>query len=406
MDNQKTVHIEYEEKHKMGFNFDVDDVDAEIVIVEEGMEKTSCFSFSRCHNNLKKVVFPNSMKLIEKETFKDCVKLEEINIPDSVEYIGYNAFKNCKSLKEITIPKTTKLGGAVFKGCDQLSIVNGKDFYNDQDWLVVDGELCDYRGTGAKVTVPNCVKSMGSCVFCGNNEIEDIFFPDSVESITGALYNMGSLKTVRLPYTVKECSLDCSFSPQLKEIKLPLNTKEIPSRSFYECSSLEKITIPDGVKKVGGYAFWFCTSLREIILPDSVEEVENNAFEACENLERLEMNPKMISYDIFARSDKIKKLVIGDNVEFIANNAFSYISLDAEIYASISIRNAFQSNNSCTDLFVPAMVKTFVNHQDKYSDVQKEEYKKYISRTKKKLMEKIGEDEAFKKYLEENKMIK
>ncbi len=70
---------------------------------------------------LIKVVLPETVRWIEKEAFKNCVALEEINFPEKLAIIYKSAFENCSSLKTIRIPKSVKeIESYAFKNCMYL----------------------------------------------------------------------------------------------------------------------------------------------------------------------------------------------------------------------------------------------------------------------------------------------
>ena len=52
---------------------------------------------------LKKITFPNKLKIIEKLAFYNCINLIEIEIPDFVEFIDKTSFENCINLRRIII---------------------------------------------------------------------------------------------------------------------------------------------------------------------------------------------------------------------------------------------------------------------------------------------------------------
>jgi hypothetical protein len=62
--------------------------------------KKQAFSWS----DIKKVVLPESLNVIESEAFYNCDKLTEITIPHSVSIIGKDAFGWCDNLKKINVP--------------------------------------------------------------------------------------------------------------------------------------------------------------------------------------------------------------------------------------------------------------------------------------------------------------
>ena len=52
------------------------------------------------------VEIPNTIKIIDYHTFRDCTELREITIPESIVEIKSGAFVGCSNLKEISIPKS------------------------------------------------------------------------------------------------------------------------------------------------------------------------------------------------------------------------------------------------------------------------------------------------------------
>lgn len=79
---------------------------------------------------MKKVKLSNQLKIIQANTFYECILLESIVLPDTVTEIGTNAFANCTKLTEITIPETTtKIADNAFSYPKKLTIKGVKDSY-------------------------------------------------------------------------------------------------------------------------------------------------------------------------------------------------------------------------------------------------------------------------------------
>ena len=70
-------------------------------------------TFARC-NNLRKVIIPDSVKLLNNNMFLSCTNLVEISIPDSVSAIPYGCFANCDGLTSISMNKVNSIGIAAF----------------------------------------------------------------------------------------------------------------------------------------------------------------------------------------------------------------------------------------------------------------------------------------------------
>lgn len=64
--------------------------------------KTSYYCFSYC-DQLKEIIFPETLEYIEEGTCKSDTSLIKIIIPFSVNFIGSNAFGGCKNIKTIIV---------------------------------------------------------------------------------------------------------------------------------------------------------------------------------------------------------------------------------------------------------------------------------------------------------------
>ena len=90
------------------------------------------FRYSKMRNFIKTVTIGDSIKVIEDNTFENCIKLSSVTFGQSVTTIGYSAFCGCISLSSISIPNTvTKIGDNAFMDCHSLkSIVIGSNVTN------------------------------------------------------------------------------------------------------------------------------------------------------------------------------------------------------------------------------------------------------------------------------------
>ena len=92
----------------------------EIIIKNKNIVDIPEYCFCLCQN-LKKVILPNSIKVLGPNSFLNCTNLEEIKLPKSLEAISYSAFYNCYSLKKIVFPKKVRsIGEKAFIGCGSL----------------------------------------------------------------------------------------------------------------------------------------------------------------------------------------------------------------------------------------------------------------------------------------------
>lgn len=79
-------------------------------------------AFYEC-SNLKKLMIPWNVKVIEREAFAKCTGLGQAVLQDGVTHIAENAFADCVNLKNIYIPETVgMIEENAFAGCENLVI--------------------------------------------------------------------------------------------------------------------------------------------------------------------------------------------------------------------------------------------------------------------------------------------
>ena len=70
------------------------------VVIDSGINRISesCFLDN---NQIRTVVFPETLQSIGPDAFRNCHSLEEIILPSSLEDLGANAFSNCRNVKKL-----------------------------------------------------------------------------------------------------------------------------------------------------------------------------------------------------------------------------------------------------------------------------------------------------------------
>lgn len=130
----------------------------ERVVFGRNIKEIGDWAFDFC-SALKKISFPDSLEKIGKGAFGDCGLLTRVEIPDSVTEIGENAFSKCINLKEVKIGKgLTAIPECCFSNCNKLKKVIIPDnvtdisplaFKNCSDFTIL-GNLGSYAETYAK----------------------------------------------------------------------------------------------------------------------------------------------------------------------------------------------------------------------------------------------------------------
>lgn len=100
----------------------------ESLSLPETVEKIGKYAFYGC-GNVAFIDFSNHIKSIGERAFGECINIHSLVIPDSVSSIGKGAFYKCIQLKELTIGSgVANIEERAFWGCDKLRVVH---IYNE-----------------------------------------------------------------------------------------------------------------------------------------------------------------------------------------------------------------------------------------------------------------------------------
>lgn len=248
------------------------------------MIELDCF---KDNTNLKKVILPDTITVLEDYAFYLCSGLEEINIPESVEKLGFQTFYGCSSLKEISVPANlSEIEGYTFDGCTALEAVHvdkKNQNYQDKDGVLFSKDGSDLilypaSKTGRSYTVPaECTKLEGYA-FMANSYLEEINLNSVTEMGEDVFYYCTALKNMEIPEGITMLT-GATFGncTALKSVILPETLEIIGSGCFYNCLSLENIEIPASVTTINENAFLNCVSMTSITIPETVETIGDYA---------------------------------------------------------------------------------------------------------------------------------
>lgn len=251
-----------DEKHtKILKEIEPNDIINGTLIIPNGIEIISSSLLLNCHD-LRKVVFPDTLKKIESSAFEGCTNLEEIVSSENCRvHISKKSFKNCRRLKEI--PSCIKdFPELAFSNCSSLKKIKFND-YTDTEI----GRAC-FRGCTSLEEVINSdnITKMESFAFSGCKSLKRIVLSSSLHKIAAETFsNCTSLEEVVLEPFVGEIDTHAFYNcPKLREIDLPRYLKHIGKEAFKYCDSIEEITIPPYLDELGVLAFSYMDSLKRI----------------------------------------------------------------------------------------------------------------------------------------------
>ena len=131
---------------------------------------------------------------------------------------------------------------------------------NANDFVIENGVLTKYVGSGGDVVIPDEVTVIGDGVFNSNQSIKGITISANVRQIDA--------------YAFHECK-------KLKKLRFEEGLETIHEGAFYHCVGLKHIIIPSSVRKIGKCAFQRCIHLEKVIIL-GIPEIGKDAFERTE----------------------------------------------------------------------------------------------------------------------------
>ena len=312
-------------------------------IVEFG-ESTNLFyiskgAFKGC-KNLKKIIIPDTCVIIKEGAFKDCTGLKSVEFRKKkgksskdlyLKIIEKEAFFNCKSLSTFHVPPTIEqIHDKVFMSCNNL-------------------EIFEFGSNSL------CMKSIGECAFKNCSSLKSFNIPESCVSVgKSAFMNCTNLEIIsvkgtcfsNIQYrTFYNCSSLKRFNTQVSS---NYDNFFVGYQSFMNCISLKEFIIDlinskeEGrendesirrscmKKEIHSKAFCNCKSLEKIhIFIDNLQIINIDAFDDCDSLQTIEINSNN-SMPLF-----VKKM---SNLSFISEKIIVKIYNEGKENRSIKLK--------------------------------------------------------------------
>ena len=156
-----------------------------------------CFEGCRA---LRRATWPAGVAEIRSSTFKDCVSLRQIDLPGELRVIRRWAFQNCAALEHVRIPAGIgHISATAFWGVNlDVLELDGSSFDMEEGCLYRgDALITAARGIG-RIAVRPGTRVISGYAFYGNDDVEEVLLPDSVESIEEkAFARCGHLETIK-----------------------------------------------------------------------------------------------------------------------------------------------------------------------------------------------------------------
>ena len=235
---------------------------------------------------------------IGNSAFYECTDLTSVTILENVTSIESSAFYNCDRLASLTIGNNvTNIGKFAFKNCTNLE----KIYWNATNVNDLDASSLVFENVGTERDGVNIV------------------FSDNVIKIPANLF-YGTHQPYAIDY----------IYPNIKNVVIGANVKNIGNNAFSGCNKLKDISIPNNVTDIGNSAFSRCSELERLTIGQNVQNVGSAAFSGCVMLSSLTWNA--IKTNDFAHNNNIfsnvgkngdgLNVVFGEQVEYVPNYFF------------------------------------------------------------------------------------
>ena len=272
------------------------------------------------NTNLKEIVIPDTVDVIEAGVFSSCYNLEKVTISEGVMAIGEDAFAWCFNLKSLHIPSTAIIGDT------REYYVDSEGYYYDySSWLSwryggipsTNVKIKDINGNPVQFkAVPENGLPVGTYtrVVYGRLGVNPIR-GSGIETLTVAAGNP-YVKTVDNVLYDKTGELLIAYpvASASKSFAVPEGVKYIHYYAFNDSDTLETVTLPESLISIYNAAFWNCTALKSITIPKNVIlESATSTFGDCTVLENLyidEEHPYYYDVDGIAFAQDDKELVL------------------------------------------------------------------------------------------------
>ncbi|MGM9651765.1 MAG: leucine-rich repeat domain-containing protein, partial [Faecousia sp.] len=309
---------------------------------------------SQTHSALREIVLPEGLKTIGERAFFHNEYLQKVEIPASVTEIGKGAFAACTNLSSIVFKgENTFLHGGAFGArygygagsfAGKLNELYQNWLYDDSapDFLVWQGQLLAYKGTGKTPVIPDSVKVIGAEAFWGA-DITGVTIPSGVQEI-------GS-------YAFYECEA-------LTAADIPGSAALIGDNAFSGCTALKSLALHEGLKTLGYSAFRDCEALTSVALPEGLTECLECVFDGCEALAQITFPSSLTRITLGDIGETAYYYALPDNAAIYCGSVF--LGYKGAYPSSLTIRPGTKTVNieyqpdGLNRLILPDGLETFI----------------------------------------------
>ena len=288
---------------------------------------------------VKELVIPDGVKIINRHAFQYCEGLRTVTIPKSVTNIVDYSFRGCNNLNTVNIEGNgTDIASYAFAECNNLNTLNitgsiaslGEYAFNECSNLRT-VNITDLAAW-CKMTVnaySNPLDYTGQ-LWMNGSRVTDMVIPSGVTTINGGVFShFTGLKSVSIPSSVTSIGSGAfQYCSNLESVTIPSSVTSIADNAFQNCTGLTKAILSNGVTSIGNYAFTGCSGLTSLTMPNSITSIGTYAFQNCSGMTNVELSSGLTAIPnyAFAGCTGLTSVVIPEGVTSIGDYAFQNCS--------------------------------------------------------------------------------
>lgn len=257
--------------------------------------------------------------------FDYAFQIKKVDIGDAITRIGDYAFYYCYYLKDISIPNSVKsIGTCAF---ESTGMYYDKSFWNNGVFTIGDCII----GTDIYSSLPNGdfqipegIRLVAETAFLYKG-FSSISIPASVENIgRGAFLYVYGLETISVSEENKNYNADGVILYNKDKTELCAYLGD--DRDAYTASTPPTVfEVPAQVTRIGDGAFAGCTNFKEIKLPDGLKSIGYDAFDLCSALETVSFPSSLTTIEgyAFELCSKLKTVEFPESLTSVGEHAFA-----------------------------------------------------------------------------------
>ena len=297
------------------------------------------------------VVISEGITAIATGAFSGNHRITSVTLPSTLERIGARAFSDCVLLKEIRLPKkVTVLSDEVFAYCTKLERITAEGV------ITKVGERACFLCPALEEIPELCQAELGDEAFYGcsswkGGKILPVKIGAQVFQNTEFLS-----RQLQMPWKENETFVYCTSAVIANTIvdgsraagEVIFLTEKMPKievvapYAYYGNNRITRVVLPEGLKEIGAFAFYGCTRLCEVVVPDSVERIGNSAFERCCCLITVSSLAEEVGERAFACNEMLRMVSLPQIKKLPKELFFNCVSLE-----TIEIKKAEQLGEGC-----------------------------------------------------------